>query len=199
MAQGDIFRMTAQFAMPQGTVAQWVWHYIQSSTGDPALTTLVAAIASQLSSAWDEIDGIIDNTVQGETLELAVWDSGNQRFDTVRTEDISSIVGTADTDMLPHADAAVVKFFTNVGRSIGKKYVMGVGEPSQNASILTTAALVALALFGDVLNNTVVGGGVEVEPGNFNPTTGNFREWNTTVEALATIGSQDRRRPGTGI
>lgn len=199
MAQGDIFRATAQFAMPQGTIAQWVWHYVQSSTGDPALSLVVAAIATALEAAFLNMDQYIVPEVQGETLELAVYDSAAGVFDTVRSEDISDIQGSSVNQMLPHQDAAVVKMYTNVGRSIGKKFIMGMDENGQDESVIVSAYLSAFALFAADLDDDVTGGGVTLTPGNFARATGNFREYNGTVEALATVGSCDRRRPGTGI
>ena len=199
MAVGDIFRVTAQFTMPESTIAQWVWHYQQVNSGVTAPSLLILAIEDNLELAWAEIDQMIDPEVVGDTLELAIFDNVANEFDTIRTVDISQLVGIATSEMLPHQEAGIVKFSTDVGRSVGKKFVFGISENQQDNSILIAGAITALVNFALQFDDTVTDGAATYAPGNYNIADDLFRQWTGTVTANALLGTMDRRRPGVGI
>lgn len=199
MAVGDRFRVTATFLMPESTIAQWVWHYIQEQSGDPDEQILLDAIETVLTAAWTEIAGDVAPVVQGDTLELAKFDAVTNKFNTTLTNDISALVGTAVDEMLPHQEAAVVKFFTPIAKSLGKKFIFGLTEAQQEDSILIASAIAALILFADEFRVRVTPQGIQFAPGNFDPVLDTFRKWTNTVSVNAILGTQDRRRPGIGI
>lgn len=199
MAQDDIWRATAQFSMPQATIAQWVWHYQQVDAGDPSPAEIGAATESVLAAAWAELETNIVPGVVGDTLELALFDPVNAEFNTLRTELIDQLTGSATAEMLPHQDAPVVKFFTAVGRSVGKKFIFGFSEGAQFESIVVPGALQNMIDFALAFDNAILPGGIRFVPGNFNLATQTFRNWTQTVAANSIIGTQDRRRPGIGI
>lgn len=200
MAINDVWKATATFIMPESTVALWVWHYLQTDVGDPALQTLADTIRSQVGQAVNEIEDYVIDTVVGDTLELALYDTVLKQFNTVAVSDLSGADGANATDeMLPHQDAGVVKFFTSVARSIGKKFIFGLVETAQNESIWIGAVVTAMAAFAAAFDAPLSPGAIDFLPGNFNIVTEVFRQWNGTVEANAITGSQRRRRPGIGI
>ncbi len=200
MALDQVFRLTAQFTMPESTIQQWVWHIIQTTVGDVALTNLIDAAEVVLADAWAEIEDQHTDGMVGDTLELAVYDDVLNEFNTVRSNDISALVGTdAVTDMLPHQDAGLVLFFTSVGRSLGKKFISGMVETTQADSIVAAAAIVKLILFAAEFKTIITAAGNDYAPGNFNLVSEVFRQWGSTVSVGALISSQDKRKPGIGI
>lgn len=199
MALGDIWRATVQFDMPETTIAQWVQHYQQATAGSPSATDIATQIAAMVTSTWSDITTMVDPEVTGDTVEVALWDAVAKEFNTLATASINTLAGTATAEMLPHQEAAVVLFFTNVGRSIGKKFVFGLAENQQENSILTAGAITNLILWAAGWDNTLNVGGSTIEPGNFNLLTEAFRAYVKTIAVNAVLGSQDRRRPGIGI
>ena len=200
MSAGDIYKATATFVMPEATIAQWVWHYIQEVGDDVDLQVLADNIRSNVGQAMNEIEDHIIDTVVGDTLELALYDPVLGQFDTVAVSDLSGADGeNAVDEMLPHQDAGVVKFFTEVARSIGKKFIFGLVETTQSGSIFIGAVVTAMAAFAAIFDADIAAGGELFRPGNFDVLLEVFRGWNGTVEANAVTGSQRRRRPGIGI
>lgn len=200
MGNNDIYKATATFTMPGSTIAQWVWHYMQDGVGDPDAQDLADAIRSQVGQAMNEIEDHVIDTVVGDTLQIALWDTTLKQFDTLATSDLSGADGAnATSEMLPHQESGVVKFFTAVGRSIGKKFVMGLVETTQSESVLIGAVVTALAAFAALFDHQHNLSGLLFNPGNFNLATELFREWTGVVEANAVLGPQIRRRPGIGI
>lgn len=200
MAEGDIFKATATFVMPESTVAQWVWHYIQTNAGDEDPQDIADAIRSNVGQAMNEIEDWVIDTVVGDTLVLAVWDTVLKQFDTVASSDLSGADGgNAVDEMLPHMDSGLVKFFTTVGRSIGKKFIFGLVETAQSESIFIGAVVTAFAAFAAFFRLTQTINGTAFAPGNFNLPLELFREWTGTIEANANAAPQIRRRPGIGI
>lgn len=200
MAENDIYKATATFVMPDNTVAQWVWHYLQTAAGTASAQDVADAIRTNVGQAMNEIEDHVIETVVGDTLDLALWDDTLKEFNTIAVSDLSGADGeNAVDEMLPHQDAGVVKFFTAVGRSIGKKFIFGLVETAQNESVAIAAVVTAMAAFAGIFDAVLTVSGAEFSPGNFNLLTEIFRRWLGTVEANALLGSQRRRRPGIGI
>ena len=200
MSQNDIYRATATFTMPGSTVAQWVWHYKQIIGGTPTAQQIADAVRSHVGQAFNEIEDHVIDTVIGDTLDIALWDTTLKQFDTIAQSDLSGADGqNAIDEMLPHMDSGVVTFLTGVGRSIGKKFVFGLVETAQSESVAIGAVVTALAAFATIFIDTVTAGGIDIEPGNFNLATELFRLYTGTVQANARLGPQTRRRPGIGI
>lgn len=200
MALDDVFRLTAQFNMPEGTIQQLVWHYIQTTVGAASNQAFLDAVETMLTAAWADIEDSIADTVVGDTLALALYDPVGGEFGTRLTNDISALVGTnAVHDMLPHQDAAVVLFYTQVAKSIGKKFISGLVEDIQADSVIDAGIIVDLLLFAAEMQDDLVGGPNTYSPGNFNLLAAIFRPWSDTVGVNVLLGSMDSRRPGIGI
>ena len=200
MAVNDIFKATASFTGPQGQTFQWVWHYIQTAGASILSQVLIDAIEAMLADAWAEIEDSVTTLVVGDTLDLAVYDSGAGEFNTIKTNDISALAGTGAADSSPANCAPFVTFFTSVGRSRGKKFLFGILEAALTNGQISAGLLVAAALFGAFFNNSVTQGSNTFAPGNFNLPTETFRQWNPTELGVGIFsGSQYRRLPGRGI
>lgn len=200
MAQGDIYRVTAQQVTNGNDIFQWVWHYIQTTSGTVTLSDLATAIVAMLDTAWSNIASNIMNSVSGDSLEIAVYDPVSQEFNTMHQEDITgSLNGTAGTEAMPHQNAAVVKFFTSVAKSIGKKFISGLAIEVVENQDLAAGLITNLAFFGLDFVDTLSAGGASFAPGNFNLGTEEFTEWNPDVEVLSLVRTQDRRIRGVGL
>lgn len=200
MAAGDIYRVTAQWQSTSGDIFQWVWHYIQATGADKDTADILTGINTILEAAWANIASAIHTSIEGDTIELAKWDSGNQQFDTIDTLAMDSdLDGTGTSDPLPYQDAPVALFFTNVGRSLGKKFLFGIHETAQTGQTLSATVAANVALFAADLAASFLIGGDNFSPGNWNVVTELFRSWTGTVAANLLIGTQDRRRRGIGI
>lgn len=199
MSVNDRFRVTVDWDSPATDIAQSVWHYNQNAGAEDHLDEFATALEAMLALAWAEIEDSIDDSVGLIAYSIAKYDSSTQTFDTVYQDTLTGLYGVATGDMLPHQDNGLVKFFTDIGQSIGKKYIMGLVEGLVTNSVIGAATVTALALFAAEFDATLSGANGSWRPGNFAAATNIFRPWSGTVEANALISSQDRRRPGFGL
>lgn len=199
MAIDDIYRVTANFTGYNAQLINWVWHYKQVDVGSPPVNTILSNIVTALTTNWDDIKSFLVPEVDGDTCDLALWDAALNRFDTIATQDISALTGTAAADGLPLNSSPYVTFFTDIGRSRGKKKIFGVAETAVTRGALDVGILAALALFAAGFDDDVSAAGVIYRPGNFNRVTETFIEWDqATVGVGAFAGSQYSRLPGRG-
>lgn len=199
MSVNDRWRVTVDWESPATDIAQSVFHYNQNQGAEDHLDEFAVAIEAMLALAWAEIENSIMDEVGLVAYAIAKYDPATQTFDTVYQDTLSGLVGVNTDDMLPHQDNGVVKFFTDIGQSIGKKFIMGIVETMLTDSVLGAGVVTALALMALELDDTLTGANGGWRPGNFNALTNVFRPWIGTVEANALVGSQDRRRPGFGL
>ncbi len=201
---GDVVRVVAEWDIPDGTIAQMVWHYIGLS-GTPATDfQVVTAAENNLDFAWDQIKARIDSTVLGSTVEAFVWDFVLHQWDGIGQVAMVGVDGEAVDEMLPHGVAGLVKIFTAASRRQGRKYVPGFGELAQGDGTLIPAAVVDLGLFAADLDDQLFPGSLIMNFGVFNtePTSALFETFSAAVGSVLAEGImayQRRRRPGTGI
>lgn len=200
MAIGDIVRVEAKFTGPQGQTWMWVWHYVVETAAAFLWGQILTAVTTALGSAWAEIATWIDSSVEGDSVNLLLWDSVNEEFNGVINGTISTLVGTSSAEGSPGNVAPYVTFFTSLPKSRGKKFFFGVSEAVANDGVVQSGPAGDFADFGNTLNDPVIGGGNTLTPGNFRPSSQLFFRWNnTTVGVGAFTGSQYRRLPGRGI
>lgn len=200
MATNDVYRITAQFSSSSGDIFQWVWNYLQTSGGDEPPQDIADAVATVLTAVWALLDEHIHTSISGDTLEVAKSVGGSAPFDTVATADISSLVGaTGLTGPANFQDAPVLKFFTSVGRSIGKKFLFGIVTGSFVGQSPSGALLADMILAGIAWAAGPTVNGSNFVPGNHNVKANTFRQFTGVLEANLLTGSQDRRRRGIGL
>lgn len=201
---GDVIRVVAEWDIPDGTIAQLVWHYIGLSGSSAPDATVLTAVEFNLDNAWDSIVARIDDTVLGSTIEGFKWDFVLHQWDGIGTIPMVGIDGTAVDEMLPHGAAGLVKIFTTAARRQARKYVMGFGELAQGNGTLIPAAVTDLALFATDLDDDLFAGSLVMNFGVFNtdPLSDLFETFAVSaqsVQAEGIMAYQRRRRPGTGI
>lgn len=201
---GDVVRAVAEWDIPDGTIAQMVWHMLGTS-GTTATDAQVGTILEQhLQGAWDNIDAEIATDVTGAQIETYLWDFALNRWDGIDTRDMIGIDGTSASSMAPHGAAGLVKMFTAAARRQARKYVPGLHEDAHTDGTLDALALSGLALFAADLDDDAIAGGLTLSFCTFNtdPLSPLFETTSLasgSVVAEAIIAYQRRRRPGTGI
>lgn len=201
---GDVVRVVAEWDIPDGTIAQLVYHFLGVSGTTATDAQMATAIESALTTAWAHIKAHISDEVTGSTLEFYLWDFILNRWDGIATVQSIGQDGDSVGEMLPHGAAALVKMFTDAARRQARKYIMGIQEGVCIDGTLTAGALTSLALFAADLDNDVVAGGLTSSFGTFNtdPASPLFETFAVSAGANVAEGImayQRRRRPGTGI
>lgn len=201
---GDVVRVVAQWAMPESTIAQMVYHYIGASGSSVADVTLANAIEGQLTTAWVNIEDVISDEVVGENLELFKWDFANHQWDGLTVTPMVGIDGANVTDLSAHGVAALVKIMTAKNRRQARKYVPGIIEATITDGVIAPATVTDLALFGAALDSDLTAGSLTLDFGVFStdplsPWYETFSAAIQTVQASGNPAYQRRRRPGTGI
>ncbi len=201
---GDVVRVVAEWDIPDGTIAQLVYHYLGVSGTTATDAQMATQVEIRLGTAWVQIAADIANSVLGSTIELYLWDFALNRWDGIATVQSIGQDGTSVTDMLAHGAAGLVKMFTSASRRQARKYVMGLTEGVVTDGTIGVAPLGRLALFAADLDNDIVAGGLTASFGTFNtePTSPLYETFSVTSganQAEAIIAYQRRRRPGTGI
>lgn len=204
VGQDDVIRVVAEWDVPDGTIAQLVYHFLGVTAVTASDAAIVTAAIAHLEAAWPQVDQEISDLVLGSTLEVFKWDFTNNRFDGIGSGVLTGADGIDTDEMLPHGAAGLGKIFTEAARRQARKYIPGLTEGSQVDGTISAAALSAIALFLADLDDDLLAAGLTLEFGTFNtdPTSSLFETFSSasgTVQAEAAFAYQRRRRPGTGI
>lgn len=204
VAVNDIIRVVAEWDIPDGTIAQLVWHMHGASGASATDAVVGAAVLAALEAAWLNIDQDVSDTVTGSLIEIYRRDLVNHRWDGIDSRPITAADGTDASSMISHGAAGLFKIFTSLSRRQGRKYLMGMTEGKQDDGTLNPAPLTNLALFAAALDNPVTAGALTLNYGNFNtdpssPFYETFATASGAVQAEGILAYQRRRRPGTGI
>lgn len=200
----DVIRIAATWDIPDGTIAQLVYHYIMTEGGPISSAAVILQVIAKLVAAWDDIEADISDLYTGSTISLAVYDFVLHQFDGADVNPLAGADGTDVGDPLPHGDAGLVKIFTESARRQARKYVPGLVEDVVTAGTISAPALVNLALFGSQLDDDVITGGATLKFGTFSQDEASplYETFSLGIGSAASEGIvayQRRRRPGTGI
>lgn len=201
---GDVVRVVAEWDIPDGTIAQLVYHYIGKSGTTATDTQMAIAAEGRLDAAFDNIAADIADTYLGSTVDLLLWDFVLNRWDGIATTPLIGADGLNITEAVAHGAGALIKLFTSAARRQGRKYVPGLSRSLVNSGTIAPAQVTNMALFAAELDDDLVAGGLTVAFGTFNteatsPLFETFAQASGGVQAEAIVAYQRRRRPGTGI
>jgi len=173
-ADGDILRVVAKMSY-DGSDVQNVYHVQASVTSDPGDSTVVSEIADWLDTAYDEIDGAMDNLVTFDSV--AVWNETTSTFLGETTWPVLTAGGSA-TDPLAPQLAGLALFNTNVNRSQGRKFLPPFTEGNNDTDGTPTTATVGIIgnYIAQILTG-ISGTGWSGEPGNWNVDLARFVPW----------------------
>lgn len=204
VAVGDVLRVVAEWDIPDGTIAQLVYHFIGVSGSTATNAQAGIALLAALEAAWLHVDSDINGQFTGSVFQTSMWDFTLNRFDGIDSRPIVAADGLGAGDSVSHGVALLIKAFTTSARRQGRKYLPGIREVNISNGTFVAAQLTDGALFMADLDDDVVAGGLTLSYCTFNtePTSPLFETAgiaNQTVQAEAISSYQRRRRPGTGI
>lgn len=201
---GDVIRIVAEWDIPDGTIAQLVWHYLGASGSTATEAQVIASAVQALQDAWPQIQDHISDVVIAVDITAFLWDFVLHQFDGIGQQNFNDADGTSVNEMTPHGAAGLIKMFTVAARRQARKYIMGLDETSVEDGTIVPAVLSDLALFAADLDDPVTTGNLVMNFGTFNtlaasPLFETFSVSSQSVQAEGIIAYQRRRRPGTGI
>ena len=191
---GDIIRATAKQTYFADDI-QNVFHLKHVGAGSVADATVMNDISARLSTAYKEIEGLLDGNQYYTEVEFY---NITQAYPMGSSAWIFPPTNTGTGDALPGQVAALLTFPTMVSKSLGKKFLGVFGETANEGDgVLTSAMLTALGGFAfEILQSLTIGGEV-FKFGNYNVSADTFAEW---LWGLAELlwSTQRRRKPGVG-
>ncbi len=196
---GDVLRVVLSFLMPDNVIAQMVTHYVAGTGVEQDPDDVLTAITAQLLLGWEEVELIVSDVVTGDLLKLSVYDIVLDQWDEVATTSATAFDGLAAANMLPHGAAAVVRFFTDIGRRQGRKFIPGMGEPENVDGTWTAGTVTAMALFGAEWDDVVTVNGMPFTQGVYDAALESFEKFRQSIAANTIVGYQRRRKSGVGI
>lgn len=201
---GDVLRTVVTYALPGGSTAQLVWHYLCSAGSSATPAQCGITIAAAYAAAWNQVKAHIATNVTSELLELYQYDFTLHRFDGIYTAVLAGADGTGSGESSPHGAAGLGKIITDVARRQARKYLFGFIEGSSGDGNLIATAATAFGLFLADLDASLAPGGVALDFGTFNvddasPLYESFSSAVGSTIAETVMAYQRRRRPGTGI
>ena len=197
---GDIFKFVLTWSIGGATIAQNTYHYL-ADTDDPNSTyqdVLVALVLLQ-TTTFGTIDQLIASNVEGTFAELLYMDPISKLFSTVASTPVTGMKGTATGTQLPNGVAVLCKFFTDIGRSQGRKYLPGYNETDAKSNELGTGDSVPFLAWATGIITPIVVGLSTLSPGNFSTITKLVRLYTGIVAVNDLLAYQRRRKPGVGI
>lgn len=198
-----VIRVSARFKNTSAGDVVNVYHWKTGGSGTPSETDVMNAIDTKLSTMWTLL-----NTNMPE--EQDPYDIRYDLVDLVGgVEVVTQNLGTrswtvttppsASTDGLPPMDAAVVNLRTAIPRVFGRKYIGQLTETTQNDGLLTGTILTNLASFiTEYLTPITVSGTFTLTAGVITPRSATQFAAFISGAVNAVVGSQRRRRKGTG-
>lgn len=197
---GDVVRIVISWLINNADTVQMVFHYLMGSGSDQDASDVLSDIVASLAAGWvtHAEDQIVDN-LQADIAEMYVFNTGTGNFDGVATQ-THTMDGAATTTPEPNGVAALIKFFTAIGRYQGRKYIPGLRQGTVGSDgVFNATAETAFALLGADWNDIVTSSGVEFQPGVFNAPANRFTPFIQTAQADTVPAYQRRRRNGVGI
>jgi hypothetical protein len=185
--------------MPQGTVAQNIFHYVVGSINDPDSENVANDFLGRFLSMWNHVVGQIDPGMIGNSQEMYVRDVPNNEWTLTETDDLSVIQGGSGSQMLPHGNAALVSALSTNNRTSGRKYLSGFVEDAQVDGVWDPAALADLVLWAAGYADPFTGSSATYVPGLWSVKANEFVPFIGGASINAIVAYQRRRKVGVGI
>lgn len=200
----DVVEIVMTWDTPLASVAQNVWHYIQTAGGGADPDDLLAAIDTMMQVAFGEIDLGVHEDFEAVLLEARQWDFVNNRFDGIGTLALTGIVGLNAGDYEPHGVAALGRIITATARRQGRTFVPGLADTSIVSGVLTPAFEADFAAYLATFDQTlsISGGSFDWCTFNVDPTSPLFETVSVaaqTVIANSLPSYLSKRKPGVGL
>lgn len=197
---GDILRTTMNFLLPNNVQYQNVFHHQRTGVGILTDAQHITAIKDWAEVMLDEIEAHVKlGTIEQLcSVDLVEWTGTAWEV----TENIGTFTPdftpSAVTDVCPNQISPFIVFKTSRPKTVGRKFLFPTLEPDQDQGILEAAAVAAIVGYADdAVNNITIQVLDYLVPGVVR--TG-VNAWLEFTVAIVTdlVGTQRRRRPGTG-
>ena len=196
--QGDIFEATVNFLYDNDQKAVNVYDLVIGA-GTCTDGELLTGCASFMTAAYANLLSRMRSTIdlQDCVVNELIW-SVNEWIVTRNVGICFPTFTATDTlDMLPHSCAALVEFPTNVPRVVGKKYIPGFTEGTQDESDIAPAVITQLSDYAlDIISGFAAGTASVLY--TILRKTGTFVVPDTAYISPI-FSTQRRRKPGVGV
>ncbi len=197
---GDILRTSINFSLADGTQYQNVFHHKRTGVGILTHAQHITAITSWAQDMYNEIITIVSDDVVEQLSYVDRVDFVVDQWEVV--ENIGTFTPTFNPSNVQEALAnqmsAFVVFKTTRPKTVGRKFLFPMTEQHQDAGILSSTAVDALVLWAnDAVNNITIQVLDYLVPGVPRVGVNAFYEFYVAI-VTNLMGSQRRRRPGTG-
>ena len=199
ISSGDILRLVLTFTMPEGTLAQNIYHYVADNITDPDSANVANDFIARFLSMYAHITPIMNNGVVGQTQELYVRDTVADEWTLAETDVLAAIAGQSGLEMLPHGNAALVSALSTNNRTGGRKYIMGFTEGEQQQGRWLASTVTALALYAAGYADTFTAGAGTYTPGIWSESILDFIPFLGGATVNDIVAYQRRRKIGVGV
>lgn len=204
IAVGNVLRFVAKFDILDGQEMNLVFHQKVTAGATESDLVVLTALRDHLNLAFVGMEASLHDSFHSTECELYVYDFVAHQFNGTAQIGWTTTDGGSAVHALANQDAALVKFFTAVGRRQARKYISGYTEGLRNGNTWEATALGQLAAWAAILDDALIAGAVTVVPCTFNLDVASLLyetdELFNGVTAVDTFSStQRRRKPGVGI
>lgn len=190
--------MVAKMEIGGADELNWVFHQLVTLGTTEADLTVLTALRDELDLACNLIEAVTSDTVHSTECELYVYDPILSRFDGTAQIGWTTFDGASASNAMFNQFAGLTKFFTNVGRRQGRKYMPPITEPDAFGNALGAVPLAAYLAWTAILDDVEVCGAVSCHPCTFNVDAASplfeTTELFNGVTAVDTVPSTQRRR-----
>jgi len=198
----EVIKGVLEVSLPDGTIAQNVYHFICSFLANQTDGAVVAAVEGYIEDIMGAVSTYLSDgiTIAITPVNVVKWDSTTSKWivDRLLGNIEPSFTHTNTDDDFPNQIAPVLVANTNRPKTRGRKFLPGFVETSALGGDLVAAAITAM---GTALNHYLADEQVTVNndlsPGVPRDGVDDFREF-TDGSVNSVVGTQRRRKPGVG-
>jgi hypothetical protein len=202
VSNGDIIKAVAELTLPDGTIAQNVFHFLANFATEETNQNVINACVGYVEDIYDAVKAYIKSTVSLDTVEVDIvdWNPAEGQWKVLFAVGIGfpSVTFTSAAELLPNQVAPVMLAYTVRPKSYGRKFLAGLTEEGTSGSDLVSGLVTVMgtALNHFLADETTSGSNV-LSPGIPRVAADTFLEfYNGAVNSI--VGSQRRRKPGLG-
>lgn len=200
IVSGDILRTSVNFTLEDGTQYQNVYHHQRAGVGVFTDQEHVDALKSWAQTVYNTIAAHVSDTIIEalSSVDKVEYVAGKWTV----TENVGTFTPTftptGSTDTLPNQIAPYLIFKTSRPKTVGRKFLFPFLETSQDAGVLTSAAMVVLNSFAaEAMTYISLAAENVLIPGVVRTAVDAWHSFYAVI-ANAIVGTQRRRRPGVG-
>lgn len=195
---GESIKAVQEINMPDSVVALNVYYFEADFQTAQDEQDVIDAAETWMEGLYGTLVAMISDLCSLGTLSLYTYDAILDQWDLEGTGS-PTVTFTNTSEMLPHGVACMVRAYTTRARTIGRKYIPGIGEYESTDGAWTSAFLANAVSFGNAWdNNASIDANNRLVPAVWSKVQKDVYQLNGTEVVLADPCYQRRRRPGVG-